>query len=63
MKQNFEQMKTQFDGWDPVIRNTIFGYVDAEHLDAYVWQMYETKPPEWVSKSGKVVTLGDAAHG
>ena len=63
MRQNFEQMKTQFDGWDPVIRNTLFGFVDKEHLDAYVWQMYETKPREWVSRSGKVAILGDAAHG
>ena len=63
MRQNFEQMKIQFDGWDPVIRNTLFGYIDEEHLDAYVWQMYETKPAEWVSKSGKVAILGDAAHG
>ena len=63
MRQNFSEMKKQYDGWDPRIRKLLFDLVDDEHLDAYVWQMYESKPPEWVSRSGKVAILGDAAHG
>ena len=62
MKQNFEHMKTQFNGWAPAIREKIFGLVEGQ-LDAYVWQMLETKPAQWVSGSGKVALLGDAAHG
>ena len=63
MRQNFDHMKTQFDGWAPVIREKVFALFEREELDKYVWQMYETKPSEWVSKSGKVAILGDAAHG
>lgn len=30
--------------------------------EAHVWRMQETLAPSWVSKSGKVVLAGDAAH-
>jgi hypothetical protein len=59
-RQNVEHMKTQFDGWDPTLREKVCGLIEG-HLDAFVWQMYETKPSQWVSSSGKIAILGDAA--
>jgi salicylate hydroxylase len=55
--QNVEQMKSYFKGYAPVVQKAL-SYVE----EAYVWRMLETMPPSWVSKSGKVVLTGDAAH-
>jgi salicylate hydroxylase len=50
-------MKTYFEGFAPVIQKSL-SYVN----EAHVWRMLETIVPSWVSKSGKVVLTGDAAH-
>jgi salicylate hydroxylase len=50
-------MKTYFEDYSPVIQKAL-SYVE----EAHVWRMLETLPPSWVSKSGKVVLTGDAAH-
>jgi hypothetical protein len=57
MLQDVEHMKTYFNGFAPVIQKAL-SYVD----EAYVWRMMETMPASWVSTSGKVVLVGDAAH-
>jgi hypothetical protein len=56
-KQNIEQFKGYFKDFAPAIQK-LLSYVK----EAYVWRMMETMPPSWVSKSGRVVLIGDAAH-
>jgi salicylate hydroxylase len=56
-KQNIEQFKGYFKDFAPAIQK-LLSYMK----DAYVWRMMETITPSWVSKSGKVVLVGDAAH-
>lgn len=38
----------------------MFDYLDPD--EAHVWQINETMPANWVSKSGRVVLVGDACH-
>ena len=48
----------RYEGWDPLIAR-ILSKVPA----CLKWQLVELeKIPTWVSSSGKVVLLGDAAH-
>jgi salicylate hydroxylase len=56
-KQNIEQFKGYFKDFAPAIQK-LLSYVK----EAYVWRLIETMPPSWVSKSGRVVLIGDAAH-
>jgi salicylate hydroxylase len=56
-KQNIKQFKEHFKDFAPAIQK-VLSYVKAAH----VWRIFETIPPSWVSKSGRVVLIGDAAH-
>jgi salicylate hydroxylase len=56
-KQNIEQFKGYFKDFAPAIQK-LLSYVK----EAYVWRMMETMPSSWVSNSGRVVLVGDAAH-
>ena len=55
--QNIEKLKGYFKDFAPEIQK-VLSYVK----EAHVWRMMETMPTSWVSKSGKVVLAGDAAH-
>jgi salicylate hydroxylase len=56
-KQNMKLFKEHFKDFVPAIQK-VLSYVK----EAYVWRIIETTPPSWVSKSGRVVLIGDAAH-
>lgn len=56
-KQNVKQFKEHFKGFAPAIQK-VLSYVN----EAHVWRIIETTPPSWVSKSGRVILIGDAAH-
>jgi 2-polyprenyl-6-methoxyphenol hydroxylase-like FAD-dependent oxidoreductase len=55
--QNIEALKEHFKDYAPAIQK-LLSYVK----EAHVWRMMETMPSSWVSRSGKVTLLGDAAH-
>jgi salicylate hydroxylase len=55
--QDIKHMKEYFKEFAPVIQKGL-SYVSKAH----VWRMQETLVPSWVSESGKVVLIGDAAH-
>jgi salicylate hydroxylase len=50
-------MKQYFKDYAPFY-DKIIAYTE----EANVWRIIETMPASWVSKSGKVVIIGDAAH-
>ena len=56
-KQSIEQLKEYFQDFAPAIQKML-SYVK----EAHVWRLMETMPPSWVSKSGRIVLIGDAAH-
>lgn len=48
------------EGWDPLVTEVIKETPNNEVLD---WKlMWRNPQPQWVSPSGRVVQLGDAAH-
>jgi salicylate hydroxylase len=55
--QNISMLREYFKGHAPSIQK-LLSYVK----EAHVWRMAETMPESWVSKGGKVVLVGDAAH-
>jgi hypothetical protein len=55
--QNFEHMKQYFKDY-VLFYHKIMAYTK----EANVWRITETMPTSWVSKSGQVVIIGDAAH-
>jgi salicylate hydroxylase len=57
-EQNIQQFREYFKDFSPTIRKVLM-YVD----EAHVWKVKEATPSSWVGKSGKVVLIGDAAHG
>jgi hypothetical protein len=56
-KQNIKLFKEHFKDFAPAIQK-LLSYVQ----EAYVWKIIETTPPSWISESGRVVLIGDAAH-
>lgn len=56
----FEQVKQSFQNFEPTITRLLS---DMPATERYLWRVSEVSPlPTWVSKSGRVVILGDAAH-
>ncbi|KAI5856082.1 hypothetical protein BZA05DRAFT_390586 [Tricharina praecox] len=55
---NLDEMKAQYKGWDPVICKVL------EKVEYCLkWTLADLPVlPRWVSKSGRVVLIGDAAH-
>jgi hypothetical protein len=56
-KQNIRLFKERFRDFAPAIQK-ILSYVE----EAEVWKITDTTPPSWVSKSGRIILIGDAAH-
>ncbi|KAE9364905.1 FAD/NAD(P)-binding domain-containing protein [Stipitochalara longipes BDJ] len=56
-KRNIEKFREHFKDFAPAVQK-LLSYVK----DAHVWRMAETIPESWVSESGRVVLIGDAAH-
>lgn len=55
---NLEEMKAHYANFDPVIQKVL-----SKVSDCLKWKLADLPPlPKWVSKSGKVVLIGDAAH-
>jgi salicylate hydroxylase len=56
---NVEEMRRHFSNWDPVIQQVL------SHIEeCRKWKLAYLPPLEkWVSDSGRVVLIGDAAHG
>lgn len=55
--QKIEALKGYFKDYAPVIQKAL-----SFAKEAHIWRMVETMPQSWVSKSGKVVLIGDSAH-
>ncbi|MCJ1302725.1 hypothetical protein MMC08_005529 [Hypocenomyce scalaris] len=53
-----DEMRRQYRNFDPVVRQVL------THVDAVIkWKLSDLEPlPTWVSASGRVVLIGDAAH-
>ena len=48
------------EGWDPLVTELIKATPNNQVLD---WKlMWRNPQPQWASKGGRVVQLGDAAH-
>lgn len=56
-RQDLDDLKRYFEFWGPTMQK-LFSYLQ----EAYVWRIIESRPAKWVSESGRVVLLGDAAH-
>jgi salicylate hydroxylase len=55
---NLEEMKAHYATWDPVI-----GKVLSKVSGCMKWKLADLPPlSNWVSRSGRVVLIGDAAH-
>ncbi|KAL1966637.1 hypothetical protein VTN77DRAFT_4048 [Rasamsonia byssochlamydoides] len=55
---NLEEMKAHYAQFDPVIRKVL-----SKVSGCLKWKLADLPPlPTWVSRSGKVVLIGDAAH-
>ena len=55
---DIDHVRHFFRSWDPVLSEML-----AHTEKAHVWRLAYTDPElEWVSNSGKVVLIGDAAH-
>lgn len=57
--QPVNELRDMYKGWGPMIYQ-LFSYIGEG--EAHVWQINETLPKHWVSTSGWVCLLGDAAH-
>lgn len=56
---NSEQAQEEYRDWNPVVSRVL-----SRAKDVKVWRLAEVpRLPRWTSKSGKVVLMGDAAHG
>lgn len=54
-----EEMRAHYSHFDPVIKKVL-----AKVKSCVRWKLAELPPlPSWVSPSGRVVLIGDAAHG
>jgi salicylate hydroxylase len=55
---NLDEMKAQYEGWDPLIRKVL------DKVDYCLkWTLADLPVlARWVSASGRVVLIGDAAH-
>ena len=54
-----EEIQQQFHQFDPVVKNVL-----SQASDCKSWALAEIpRLPRWISKSGKVALIGDAAHG
>ncbi|CAG9988599.1 unnamed protein product [Clonostachys byssicola] len=58
-EDSLDNMRAQFEGWDPVLTK-IIAMIDK----TIKWPLLSGDPsiPSWISQSGKVIMLGDAAH-
>lgn len=55
---NLDEMKAIFDDFDPVLKR-VLGKVKG----CLKWKLADLPPlPKWVSESGRVILIGDAAH-
>jgi salicylate hydroxylase len=53
-----DEIIKRYEGWDPIIRRIL-----EKNPNCSKWQLLELeKIPAWVSESGKVALMGDAAH-
>ncbi|KAK0645189.1 FAD-dependent monooxygenase OpS4 [Lasiodiplodia hormozganensis] len=58
--QSFEQIKELFHNFEPTVTKLLSR---APTQEGYLWRISEVPPlPTWISKSGRVILLGDAAH-
>lgn len=58
IKVDIETIRERYVGWDPIIEKMLTKV--ASHLR---WGLFQLEPlPTWVSSTGKVALLGDAAH-
>jgi salicylate hydroxylase len=57
-RQNIEKFGEYFKDYSSVTQK-VLSYMK----EAHVWRMMESMPASWVSKSGRVVLIGDAVHG
>ncbi|KAK5701678.1 hypothetical protein LTR97_004496 [Elasticomyces elasticus] len=56
--QDIERFKAHFKDYHPAILQML-SYV----TEANVWRLKEATPPTWIGTSGRVILIGDAAHG
>jgi hypothetical protein len=57
---DLEKVRSKFSDFEPDVR-TLLDMAKPE--DCYIWRLSEMPPHEdWVSESGKIVIVGDAAH-
>ena len=57
---DLEKVRSKFSDFEPNVRKLLD---IAKPEDCYIWRLSEMPPHEdWVSESGKIVIVGDAAH-
>lgn len=55
---NIEEMRSHYDHFDPTIKRVV-----SKVTSCLKWKLADLPPlPRWVSESGRVVVMGDAAH-